>query len=409
MLASPGATAPQRDAVASPEADAHRPQTPVPTSVAGPVAVELAGRIHWMDHLRALAMLAGVVFHAALAYSPLMHGFFPTADRSTSASVDAVIWGLHLVRMPLFFVVAGFFAAWVLARRGGAGLLRQRMRRVLVPFLVAWPLTWAAMSASTLWAATNVRHPSPFLAMLRDWLRQPDVQAPPPGTGHLWFLYYLLVFAVLHWIVRTLDLGRIGRWLVAQPPSRALLALPLLLVPALASVSAPHPAPEGLVPQFWAIAFYGMFFASGTLLHARPDWLDRAHASWPWLVAACAAGYVAFLWRLGDAPPSVAQPTAGWGVASLEACLAVWLTVLCLLAGRRLLDTPSTAMRWLAQGAYWTYLLHLPVLFAVQYALMDLAWPWPAKLAVSVAATLAVCLGSYEAVVRRTRLRRFVG
>ncbi len=29
-------------------------------------------RLHYMDQLRALAMLAGVVFHAALAYSPLM-------------------------------------------------------------------------------------------------------------------------------------------------------------------------------------------------------------------------------------------------------------------------------------------------------------------------------------------------
>ena len=47
-------------------------------------------RLHWADHLRALAMLAGVAFHAALAYSPLMAGFFPTADRQNSAVVDAL-------------------------------------------------------------------------------------------------------------------------------------------------------------------------------------------------------------------------------------------------------------------------------------------------------------------------------
>ena len=64
-------------------------------------------RLHHMDHLRALAMLAGVLFHAALAYSPLMHGFWPLADRQASAGVDAVVWGMHLVRMPLFFLVAG--------------------------------------------------------------------------------------------------------------------------------------------------------------------------------------------------------------------------------------------------------------------------------------------------------------
>ena len=68
-------------------------------------------RIHSMDNLRALAMLAGVVFHAALAYSPLMHPVWPAADAGRSVVVDAVAWFLHMFRMPVFFAVAGFFAA----------------------------------------------------------------------------------------------------------------------------------------------------------------------------------------------------------------------------------------------------------------------------------------------------------
>ena len=44
-------------------------------------------RVHSMDNLRALAMLAGVVFHAALAYSPLMHrsGQRPMRDIRSSS------------------------------------------------------------------------------------------------------------------------------------------------------------------------------------------------------------------------------------------------------------------------------------------------------------------------------------
>ena len=42
--------------------------------------MQAGDRIHAMDNLRALAMLAGVVFHAALAYSPLMHMIWPPAD-----------------------------------------------------------------------------------------------------------------------------------------------------------------------------------------------------------------------------------------------------------------------------------------------------------------------------------------
>lgn len=366
-------------------------------------------RLHYMDQLRALAMLAGVVFHAALAYSPLMQPVWPLADRDSSAAVDAVVWGLHLVRMPLFFLVAGFFAAWILARRGGNALARQRVRRILLPFLLAWPLVWWSMSASTGWAAASVQHPSPLLLMIREWMQQPDPPRLPPGTAHLWFLYYLMLFAVLHWVLRTLELGRFGQRLLRQHPAWVLLGLPLLLLPALASVSAPHPAPESLVPQFWAITFYGTFFALGALLHGQPDWIDRVRPLAIWLLAAAILAYLTFLWRLAADPPGPDQPVAPLATAALEACLSVWLTIGCLLAGQRLLDRANPVMRYFAQGAYWTYLLHLPLLFAIQYLLLDLDWPWPLKFALASAGTLAICLLSYQGLVRYTPLRRFVG
>ena len=110
-------------------------------------------RLHYMDHLRALAMLAGVVFHAALAYSPLMHPIWPTADTGRSIVVDGAAWFLHLFRMPLFFVVTGFFAAWLVARRGLGGLFRNRCARVLLPLLLFLPLVTASMYGLTQHAA----------------------------------------------------------------------------------------------------------------------------------------------------------------------------------------------------------------------------------------------------------------
>ena len=366
-------------------------------------------RLHYLDHLRALAMLAGVFFHAALAFSPLMQGFFPTADRQNSAWVDSVVWGLHLFRMPLFFVVAGFFAAWVIQRRGGAAFARQRVRRIALPFLVVWPLVWLSLSAAVVWAAGNVQHPSPFLVMVREWMQMENPPQVPPGTSHLWFLYYLLLLSVLHWVARTLDLARAVHGVLARHPAWLLLGLPLLLVPALACVSAPHPAPEGLLPQFWAIVFYGAFYALGTRLHGQADWLDRARACTPWLAAGSAVLYVAFLWRLSVELPGATQPTASWVVAALEAFLSVWLTVLCLACGRRLLNRPSATLHYLAQSAYWTYLWHLPLLFALQFALMDSTLAWPLKFLLASGATLALCLLSYQLLVRHTPLRRFVG
>src|SRR5690606_26794863 len=125
---------------------------------------------------------------------------------------------------------------------------------------------------------------------------------------HLWFLYYLLLFGVLHWVMRALEFTRAGQWLLRQPPPMLLLGLPLLLAPALAAVSAPHPAPEGLLPQFWAILYYGAFFAFGALLHGQPDWLQRVRALLVPLIAASTLFYVLFLWRLSLQAPDAANP-----------------------------------------------------------------------------------------------------
>lgn len=363
-------------------------------------------RLHYFDHLRALAMLAGVLFHAALAYSPLMQPWWPPADRATLPAVDLVAWGLHLVRMPLFFLVAGWFAAHVIARRGGAALARQRLRRIALPFLVAWPLVAWSLSASTGWAAMHVEHPSAVLALVREWMQQPDPPSPPPGTAHLWFLYYLLLLSVLHWVARTLELGRRAAALLQRHPAWVLLGLPLLLAPALASVSAPHPAPEGLLPTFWALGFYGAFYALGALIHAQPGWLARLAPLSTWLWCGIALAYLLFLRGLAAAP---AAPTASWPMAALEALLATWLTLACLLAGRRWLDRPSAPMRYLSQASYTLYLVHLPLLFALQYGLMDLEWSAGTKLALSCAGTLAAGLLVYQLMVRHTPLARFIG
>ncbi len=63
----------------------------------------LQQRLHYLDNLRALAMIAGVFFHAALAYSPMLNSYWLSADSQQSPLVDVVGFFMHLFRMPLFF------------------------------------------------------------------------------------------------------------------------------------------------------------------------------------------------------------------------------------------------------------------------------------------------------------------
>jgi glucan biosynthesis protein C len=366
-------------------------------------------RLHAMDNLRALAMLAGVLFHAALAYSPLIHPYFPTADRAQSPLVDVVAWFFHLFRMPVFFVVAGYFTARLVAHRGLGGMFRDRLRRIGLTFVLFLPpVTWA-LAASTRHAAQTVANPSPVLAWVDAAARLPDPPQLPPGTGHLWFLYYLGYFYVLLWIARTLLPGALVRRVQGGSAVGVLCVSPLLLAPMLAAVSAPHPAPEGFLPQFWALGFFGAFFAAGLWLHGREAALDRLRpVAWMAALGGLALHGV-FLLLLDGHPPGPSNPTAGWRLALVQACASVWSTFACVVGAHALLRARHALLRYLADASYWVYLVHLPVLFVVQYRLMDLDWPWWRKFAVAVAATLAVCLVGYELLVRRTPLARLVG
>lgn len=363
--------------------------------------VTTSPRLHDLDNLRALAMLAGVLFHAALAYSPLMHPYWLTADRSHSMWVDVIVWFPHLFRMPLFFTIAGFFAARLVERRGLGGMLRNRRARVLVPLVIFWPLITLAMAAMIPWVLGHVEHAPPLLVLLQ----QDNVRSRLPGLGHLWFLAYLLLFYLVVWMATAGEWKASAAWALTTTPLRLLGLTPLLLLPALASVTAPTPAPDGLLPQLWALVYYGGFFLFGYALHQHPATIPHARPGPGSLGLASLTAYLLFLVLLGR---QAEHRGVHLVVALLEAYISVWMTVWCLQMGRRWLHTQSVWLRFVSDSSYWTYLIHLPVVFAVQFLLTDWdAW-WFTKWTVSVVATLAVCLTTYQVAVRDRALGRLL-
>lgn len=127
-----------------------------------------------LDALRAVAMLLGIVLHAALSF---FTSFWMVTDRQQNAGFGILVSAIHGFRMPVFFVMSGFFSAMLLSRRGRGALVKHRFFRVFLPLLVGlftivpatnW-ISGVAMSsssqkaggtmptekASTIWAAAE--------------------------------------------------------------------------------------------------------------------------------------------------------------------------------------------------------------------------------------------------------------
>jgi len=109
---------------------------PAATLRAGDTALPppAAARRGDLDALRGFAMLLGIALHASLAYFPCP---WPVQDPRQTRWLALLFGAVHGFRMPLFFLLSGFFTMLVLRRRGLRRLLEQRALRILVPLLLA--------------------------------------------------------------------------------------------------------------------------------------------------------------------------------------------------------------------------------------------------------------------------------
>ncbi len=112
-------------------------------------------RLHDLDALRAMAMLIGISYHIALSLAEGMPWL--VQDQNQSSIYYYFQSWVHGFRMPLFFLVSGFFTAMLWRKRGALALVKHRFKRIFIPCMLGLvtiiPLTnWAigkAVSTAT--------------------------------------------------------------------------------------------------------------------------------------------------------------------------------------------------------------------------------------------------------------------
>jgi peptidoglycan/LPS O-acetylase OafA/YrhL len=122
----------------------------------------LPTRRHDLDALRAVAMLLGIALHAALSFTG---GPWTVQDSRSSPAFHLFFEAIHGFRMPLFFLLSGFFTAMLWRQKGLRALLAHRFQRVFLPLLLGLitiiPLTnWIAATA----AQSAAARPNPVAA-----------------------------------------------------------------------------------------------------------------------------------------------------------------------------------------------------------------------------------------------------
>ena len=81
--------------------------------------------------------------------------------------------------------------------------------------------------------------------------------------------------------------------------------------------------------------------------------------------------------------------------------MATWTATFAVIGlALRFLSGFSHARRYIADASYWLYLIHLPIVMALQVAVSRLDWPWPAKFAAILVIAFPLMFASYQLLVR---------
>lgn len=375
-------------------------------------------RLHYLDAVRAGALLLGIVFHASLSFMPIFIGW-AVMDINTSNSVGVFALISHSFRMELFFLIAGFFACLSVNKHGIGGFIRSRVLRIGVPFIIGWIALRPLIIAGWTIGGQSMQGDVDVLAGLANGLTAFNGQDILVGT-HLWFLYYLLLitFTVLaaKWI---LNRGSgLSEWIdnatsnVANIAARfsiigLLCVFPIMLCLWFMNGWGVDTPDKSLWPMWPVFALYGGFFVAGWLVAKHQVLLDMlSKFSW-WRVALCCAAIMAVL-SLSGYESQRAHDDYMWLKLTyllsyaLMMCLLVTLS---LAICRKLFARGNKVVSYIADASYWMYLIHLPLVVWLQVAVAELPWHWGVKLLVICSATVMISLAIYDACIRST----FVG
>lgn len=369
--------------------------------------VEPRERLHGLDALRGIALLLGVVFHATLSFLPGWQ-IWVTVDNSRSEVLSVLFYVLHMFRMLTFFLIAGFFAHQSLERLGLKNFTFDRLKRIALPLVVAWLPIFMAIVAVSIWSATiangGTPPPSP----------QPALNASNFPLTHLWFLYVLLIFYVVFVVLYVLFGKNVLLARVAKPlvqiifgwGGAVLIAIPMTLSfylnPSwLMWFGIPTPD-TGLLPNATALVIYGTAFGLGWLLNTQPKLLRNLERRWLFHLTLAVICTISNLMMVGVTPVLIpaTQDTTKLGYAVLYS-LAAWSWVFALIGiSLRFLANFSPVRRYIADASYWIYLVHLPLVMALQTLVGKLEWSWMLKFPLILIAAFAILFSSYHLLVR---------
>ena len=178
-------------------------------------------RLHYMDALRSILMVMGIILHASQVFNQGTHWLIHSPHTTPYAWFLA--GAIHTFRMPAFFIISGFFCFLTLQKYGHEYFLKKRLTRILIPLLSTGIII---NSLQTL------------VLVKTGWIKNFALSTyltEGQWIAHLWFLnllilYVLLLYSVAYLLKKKIVFTENSRLLSTRQFTLLLFILPLFTV-----------------------------------------------------------------------------------------------------------------------------------------------------------------------------------
>ena len=333
-------------------------------------------RLHYIDWLRVLAVFGVFVYHSLQPFSTddwhVKNGQLSPAIGNVISFIDP--WGVAF-----FFLVAGASSFLALRWRTAGQYVRERLLRLLLPLTVAYLL----LSPVQAFIEERFfgRYTGSFIAGLPLFFKQVYAQLPDTifhpllvdRTYHLWFVVFLLWFALLGlplflWLRAPRRRALLG-WLGEHASWRgAPLAFCVpLTIPALAVLPV-FPASEDWGSFMYLFGFFVagyVLMSDGRLMAAiRRDVMVALGVAVLVDAAMVLSGVLSFIASWEKAPSYSFAYAGSWLLVALQA----WAWVLFLLGlGMRVRGFSRPLPRTVSAAAMPFFIVHQPIILAIAF------------------------------------------
>ena len=369
-------------------------------------------RLFFIDNLRILIITLVVMLHLSITYGGVGSWYYRNVPEGYMSV--PLTWHNGTVQafsMGLFFLISGYFTPGSYDRKGPRRFFKDRLLRLGIPILcydfVIGPLmAYPLMQAVALEQGRTLQFVGSYPEFLSGYYSRFHV-----GTGPLWFVEALLIFAGFYvlWrlFAKTLacpvqDGGKVPSNLII-----ALFALALSAVTFIVRIWLPIGwSFEPLNFQFPFFPQYICMFVVGIIAYRR-NWLVRIPDAMGklWVCIALLLILILFpaLFVLGGALHGNVSAFMGgfhwqcFGYAAWEQFTGVAVIIALLFLFRKWLNRQGSVSKAMSASAYTAYIIHAPVVVLVTLAMRNISLYPLLKfaLAVLIAVPLCFALGNF--------------